>query len=80
MFRAPPTTSKEHVMEELTMEIELPRNDEEELVLEWRVTQLERLGVSRLRAEMFANLVDWHEIAALVRGGCAPELAVEIVR
>jgi hypothetical protein len=49
-------------------------------VHEWRVAQLRRLGVRRTRAQMFASLVDWHEIADLVERGCPPELALEILR
>ena len=66
-------------MTDMTTQLDAPRTDEEQLVLEWRVSQLERLGVSRLTAAMFANLVDWHDIAALVRRGCSPELAIDIV-
>jgi hypothetical protein len=54
------------------------RPDEEWRVLEWRVAQLQRLGV--VGAEFFADLVDWHEVDALVARGCPPDLAVEIVR
>ena len=66
------------VMNEMTTQVET-RTDEEERVLEWRVAQLEGLGVSRPTAAMFATLVDWHDIAALVRRGCAPDLAVDIL-
>lgn len=62
-----------------TPELELA-DDTEVIVREWRATQLERLGVSRLLVEAFADLVDWHEIARLVERGCSPDLAVEIVR
>ncbi len=62
-----------------TTQFGIPRPDEELLVREWRIAQLERLGLSRLTAWMFGDLVDWHEIAALVRRGSTPELAVEIV-
>ena len=54
--------------------------DEELLIQSWRAEQLERLGLSRLIAQLFAGVVDWHEIAALVARGCPPLLAVEIVR
>jgi hypothetical protein len=54
--------------------------DEEQLVIEWQLEQLEKLGVSTIKAALFAGFVDWHEIAALVSRGCSPELAVEIVR
>jgi hypothetical protein len=50
------------------------------LVHDWRVEQLRRVGVPRALAENFAGQVDWREIAELVRRGCPPELAVEIVR
>jgi hypothetical protein len=55
-------------------------SDEEQLVIEWQLEQLEKLGVSTIKAALFAGFVDWHEIAALVSRGCSPELAVEIVR
>ena len=53
---------------------------EELRVQEWRVEQLQRLGVPRTLSFAFAGLVDWHEIAALIERGCSPELAIEIVR
>jgi hypothetical protein len=31
-------------------------------------------------ADVVADHVDWHEIAALVQRGCAPRLALRIVR
>ena len=46
----------------------------------WRTEQLEQLGFSRTLAEACAGLVDWHEIADLVRQGCTLHLALEIVR
>jgi hypothetical protein len=52
--------------------------DEELLTQAWRAEQLRRLGVSGILAEMFAGLVDWHEVAALVASGCSPELALKI--
>jgi hypothetical protein len=55
-------------------------SDDEILVYEWRTEQLRRLGLPRTLAETFADLVDWHEIADLVERGCAPDLALEIVR
>jgi hypothetical protein len=54
--------------------------DEQLLVHAWRAEQLRRLGLSRILAETFAELVDWHEIAVLVAQGCSPELAIEIAR
>jgi hypothetical protein len=56
------------------------RTDEELLIHAWRAEQLRRLGFPETLAEIFAGLVDWHEIAELVALGCPPELALEIVR
>jgi hypothetical protein len=59
---------------------ELPGDaaDEELLIQAWRAEQLSRLGLSRILAETFADLVDWHDIAALVARGCPPKLALQI--
>jgi hypothetical protein len=54
--------------------------DEELLIQGWRAEQLERLGLSRALAETYADVVDWHEIAALVARGCSVQLALEILR
>ena len=56
------------------------RSNETELVRVWRAEQLRRLGLSRFFADVFADAVDWHQFAALVRRGCPPMLALEIVR
>jgi hypothetical protein len=50
------------------------------LVHNWRVLQLERLGIPAPLAEVSADHVDWHEVARLVRRGCPPQLALRIVR
>jgi hypothetical protein len=55
-------------------------SEEDVLVHEWRVEQLARLGISTLVAHAVATFVDWHEVARLVKRGCSPELALEIVR
>jgi hypothetical protein len=55
-------------------------SDEELLIHAWRVEQLQRLGLPHILAETYAQLVDWHEIAGLVAGGCPLELALEIAR
>jgi hypothetical protein len=55
-------------------------HEEELLVHAWRAEQLQRLGLHRVLAEAFADLVDWHALAELVTQGCPPELALEIVR
>jgi hypothetical protein len=48
-------------------------------VHQWRMAQLARLGIPRPLADVVADHVDWHEIAALVQRGCAPRLALRIV-
>jgi hypothetical protein len=50
------------------------------LVHEWRVTQLTRLGIPWSLAQAAAGHVDWHLAARLVRRGCPPRLALQIVR
>ncbi|HJZ26178.1 MAG TPA: hypothetical protein VJ370_07870 [Streptosporangiaceae bacterium] len=50
------------------------------LVHEWRVTQLTRLGIPWSVAQAVAGHVDWHQVATLVRRGCPPRLALQIVR
>jgi hypothetical protein len=55
-------------------------SEEELLVHAWRTEQLRRLGLHRVLAETFADLVDWHALAELVERGCSPELALDIVR
>jgi hypothetical protein len=67
------------LMEEL-MDITMETESEEQRVHEWRAEQLEKLGLSTVIANAFAALVDWHEVARLVRKGCSPELALEIAR
>jgi hypothetical protein len=46
----------------------------------WRAEQLRNIGLPLVLAENFADRVDWHAIAALVKRGCPPVLALEIVR
>jgi hypothetical protein len=55
-------------------------SDGEGLVHHWRVTQLTRLGISGPLAEAQADHTGWHQIARLVQRGCAPALAVRILR
>ena len=50
------------------------------VVHEWRVAQLTRLGIPTPLAEAVAGDVDWHQVATLVDRGCAPWLALRIVR
>jgi hypothetical protein len=46
----------------------------------WRVSQLKRLGIPGPLAEIYADRIDWHQIARLVQCGCPPQLALRIVR
>jgi len=55
-------------------------DDEVSLVHDWRVAQLKRLGIPESLAEAAADHTDWHQIAALVKRGCPPQLALRIVR
>jgi hypothetical protein len=71
--------SEEKAMEPLVMPTtELDEPDKDLLVHGWRVEQLRAVGLTQLLAEIFADLVDWHEVATLVERGCTPELALEI--
>jgi hypothetical protein len=69
-------------METILMPVEEldERTNEIRRVRAWREEQLRRLGLPSVVAEAFADLVDWHALAALVDRGCPPELALEIVR
>lgn len=51
----------------------------EPLVHHWRAAQLRRLGIPAPLAEVYADHLDWHQIARLVRRGCPPRLALRIV-
>ena len=57
-----------------------PGSDEDRRVRAWNEEQLRQLGLLPVLARAFADHVDWHDIAALVRRGCPPMLALEIVR
>ena len=53
--------------------------DEEELLVhDWRVDRLTRLGVPGSLAEIYADRLDWHQVARLVQYGCPPRLALRI--
>jgi hypothetical protein len=49
------------------------------LVHNWRVSQLARLGIPGPLAEVYADRIDWHQVARLVWRGCPPHLALRIV-
>ena len=51
---------------------------EELVVHDWRVDRLIRLGVPRSLAQVYADRLDWHQVARLVQGGCPPRLALRI--
>ena len=53
-------------------------DDEDLLVHNWRVTRLTRLGVPGSLAEVYADRVDWHQVARLMQGGCPSRLALRI--
>ena len=55
-------------------------SSEESSVHNWRVSQLKRMGLSGLLAEIYADQIDWHQIARLVQRGCPLRLALRIVR
>jgi hypothetical protein len=55
-------------------------SDKDRPVHAWRVSQLTRLGIPGSLAESYADHLDWHQIARLVRRGCPPLLALRIVR
>ena len=54
-------------------------NSEELLVHNWRVDRLTRLGLPGSLAEVYADRLDWHQVARLVQRGCPPRLALRIV-
>jgi hypothetical protein len=54
--------------------------DEDQLIHDWRATQLVRLGIPAWLADIVADRIDWHEIAALVERGCSARLALDILR
>ncbi len=53
---------------------------DEMLVHNWRVSQLTRLGIPGSLAEIYADRIDWHQVARLVQRGCPPRLALRIIR
>jgi hypothetical protein len=57
-----------------------PTDHTEPSVHAWRAAQLRRLGVPEVLAEIYADRIDWHQIARLVQRGCPPRLALRILR
>jgi hypothetical protein len=52
---------------------------DELLVHRWRASQLARLGLPIGLAEIYADRIDWHQVARLVQRGCPPRLALRVV-
>jgi hypothetical protein len=52
---------------------------DQEAVHDWRVSQLTRMGIPGTLAEVYADRIDWHQIARLIRGDCPARLALRIV-
>jgi hypothetical protein len=52
---------------------------DQEAVHDWRVSRLTRMGIPGTLAEVYADRIDWHQIARLVWHGCPPRLALRIV-
>jgi len=48
-------------------------------VCHWRVSQLRRFGISGPLAGIYADRIEWHQIARLVRRGCPPRLTLRII-
>jgi hypothetical protein len=76
-----PVPEEVSAMDSAMLDRAVDRIDSElEIVREWRAEQLRRLGVPAVFAYLFADRVDWHEVAKLVGRGCPPLLALRIVR
>ena len=56
------------------------RASEARLVHAWRLEQLRHLGLPFVLADAFADVIDWHALAALIERGCPVGLALQIVR
>ena len=54
--------------------------DEGLLVHDWRVARLAQFGIPQSLAEVYADHIDWRQVARLVQRGCPPRLALRIVR
>jgi hypothetical protein len=63
---------------ELTAADQQAMDGEQQLVHDWRVSQLTRLGIPAPLAEVYADRIDWHQIARLVHRGCPTRLALRI--
>ena len=50
------------------------------LVHNWQVSRLTGLGIPGSLAEVYADHLDWHQVAGLVQRGCPPRLALRIAQ
>ena len=57
----------------------IPVDSEEARVHDWRALQLRRFGVPASLADVYADRLDWRDLARLVRRGCPPALALRIL-
>jgi hypothetical protein len=74
-----PSTAKEPTMKPAITGREAAE-EEDLLVHGWRVARLAQFGIPQSLAEVYADHIDWHQIARLVQRGCPPRLALRIVR
>jgi hypothetical protein len=60
---------------------DIVKETEEQRIERWRAEQLERAGYDRSSAENLAGRhdVDLHVAVDLIRGGCPPQLALQIL-
>ena len=63
---------------ELTATAQQAMDREQQLVHDWRASQLTRLGIPASLAEIYADRTDWHQIAGLIQRGCPTRLALRI--
>jgi hypothetical protein len=63
------------------VELDINIDPEAELVRAWRIEELVRAGYTPEHAEELADLnyVDLHLATSLLRQGCSPELALQIL-
>jgi hypothetical protein len=64
-----------------TAEVQLPRENEQERIERWRAEELERAGYEPAAAGRLATArdVDLHTAIGLLRRGCSPEFALQIL-
>ena len=64
-----------------TIELEIERVSEAERVVKWRREELENAGYGRAAADLLSGLryVDLHVATKLLRDGCPPSTALEIL-